>query len=55
MVQNIPFWNITSQNKTEDVISCYTPSHLKAYQPHRNLLIVTNISPCKSFVKISAS
>ena len=25
------FRTITSPNKTEDVISCYTPSHLKAY------------------------
>ena len=39
----IPFRTITSPNKTEDVISCYTPSHLKAYQPHSSFLILANI------------
>ena len=51
IVQNIPFWTIKSLIKTEDVISCHTPSNLKAYQPHINLLIFTNISSCKLFVK----
>ena len=43
MVQNIPIRTITSPNNTEDVISCYTPTHMKAYQPHSNFLILTNI------------
>ena len=43
MFQNILFWTITSPNKTEDILSHYTPSHLKAYQPHSNFLILTNI------------
>ena len=43
MVQNNSFWTITSPNKTEDVIYRYTPSHLKAYQPHSNFLILANI------------
>ena len=36
-------------------MSCYTPSHLKAYQPYSNFLILTNISPRKPSVKMSAS
>ena len=31
MIQNIPFWTITSPNKTEDVISCYNLVKFKNY------------------------
>ena len=51
IVQNIPFWNITSPIKTEDVISCYTLSNLESYQPNRNFPVITNISTCKILVK----
>ena len=54
MVPNIPFWTIMSLFKSEDTISCYTPSHLNSYKPHINFLILTINSPCKYLVKISA-
>ena len=44
---------IMSPFKDEDVISLYTPYHIRSYQPHRNLLILTNNLPCKPLVKIS--
>ena len=31
MVQNIPFWTITSPNKTKDVISCYIIITIERY------------------------
>ena len=52
IVQNIPFRTIKSPIKTEDLNSFCTPSHLKAYQPNINFLILKNISPCKPLVKI---
>ena len=41
IVQNTPFWTIKSPFKAEYNIYFYTPSHIKANQPHRNVLILT--------------
>ena len=54
IVQNTPFWTIISTFKTGYAISCYTPSHLKAYQQHKNFTILINNSLYKMLVKMSA-
>ena len=51
---NIPFWTIIYPFKTESIISCYTTSHMKAYQPYSNLLILTKNSSCRPLLKIFA-
>ena len=54
MVQNILFLTLMYPFNAKDAIYCYTTYHMKAYEPHRNFLILTNNSPCQTSVKISA-
>ena len=52
ILQDIPFRTTISTFKAKYAIYCYTPSHMKAYQLHRNLGIPKKTPPCKPLVKI---